>query len=488
MDGSHRTTRTLTNSTSTLAVIVSTVFAYKGLESVVSPAIPIIKESLNASEAQIAWLLTAVLLTGAVSTPLIGRLADTRDKKRVLLWVLAIVGAGVIISATAVNVPMIILGQLLQGVGLGVVPLAFAIINETQNAKRAAAGNSAVIAFIYAGTAFAIIGSGALVSILPWRWLFCVPLILIAIIFTASIFFIPSCPPQRQGRVDWIGAGLLGASIASLLIGFTEAPNWGWLSLSFFICIGLSLLFAVFFVRVELKVAEPLINLRILTTGPIVVSCIVYVVCGFSVNMMFLAVPLLAEQDTSTGHGLGASAFTISLILLPIGLVGAIAAPLSTWLEKLLGRNGTLIAAIVANGASFAVLLGGQGNLVLVLIGSTLMGASGGIGLTEAMNLVTRSAPAEHIGAFSGLSFVLKAIGGTVGVQLAGSILATGASDGSAPWSSFVIVFSIGMALTAVTVIACLFLPRQKRSGSPNVESTVAKPEVGIAAPARDGR
>lgn len=450
-----------TNPLLTLAVVVASVFAYKGLESVLSPAIPIVQDSLGATEAQIAWVLTGVLLTGAVATPLIGRLSDIRDKKNVLLWVLALVGLGVAVSGLSVSVSMLTVGQLLQGIGLGVVPLAFGIIRDTQTEQRVKSGNGAVIGFIYAGTAFAIVGSGLLVTVLPWRWLFSIPFALIVLIFVATWRLIPSCPPVHHGSVDWTGAALLGGSLSAILIGITEAPTWGWLSSRFATAAVISLALLAIFCLVELRSHEPLVDLRVLATRSLAVSCLIYVVCGFSVNMMFLALPILAEQPVETGFGLGASAFTISLILLPIGLVGAIAAPITGWLDSRIGGRGTILAAILANGIAFVLLLVADGNLVVIVTAATLVGASGGVALTQAMNIVTLTAPAGRIGAFSGLAFVVKAVGGTLGVQLSGSILTTGSqTDGAPDWSSFGIVFAMGIAVTVAAVIACMLLPR----------------------------
>lgn len=455
-------TRGSTNPLLTLAVVVASVFAYKGLESVLSPAIPIVQDSLGATEAQIAWVLTGVLLTGAVATPLIGRLADIRDKKTVLLWVLALVGLGVAVSGLSVSVLMLTAGQLLQGIGLGVVPLAFGIIRDTQTEKRVKSGNGAVIGFIYAGTAFAIIGSGLLVSVLPWRWLFSIPFALIVLIFIATWRLVPSCPPLRHGSVDWFGAALLGGSLAAILIGITEAPTWGWLSMRFGAAVALSLALLIVFCFVELRSHEPLVDLRVLATRSLAVSCLIYVVCGFSVNMMFLALPILAEQPAATGYGLDASALTISLILLPIGLVGAIAAPVTGWLDARIGGRGTILAAIFANGLAFALLLVANGNLIVIITAATLVGASGGVALTQAMNIVTLTAPVSQIGAFSGLAFVVKAVGGTLGVQLSGSILTTGSQDSGSPdWSSFGIVFTMGILVTVAAVIAGFLLPRR---------------------------
>ncbi|MCZ4590607.1 MFS transporter [Rhodococcus opacus] len=454
------------NPTLTLAVVVASVFAYKGLESILSPALPLIQESLGATEAQIAWVITGVLLTGAVATPLIGRLSDIRDKKTILLAVLAIVAAGTAVSGLSNSILMLTCGQLLQGVGLAVVPLAFGIIRDTQTEARIKSGNGSVIAFIYAGTAFALVGSGLLVSVLPWRWLFSVPFAIITIIFIAAWRLIPSCPPANHGRVDYTGATFLGSGMAVILIGITKAPEWGWLSIEFGATVLICVALLTTFVALELRSSEPLIDVRLLATRPLAVSCLVYLLCGFATNALFLAVPMLVQQPTDTGFGLGASEFTTSLLLLPLGLAGAVVAPLTGWLDLRVGGRTTMLAGVILAGASFILLLTANGHFLMVMGATILIGASGGITLTQAMNTVALTSPVSRIGAFSGLAFVVKAVGGTLGVQLSGSILTTGTSTAAPTWASFTIVFVMGISVTALVALSCLLLPRRATTTS----------------------
>jgi MFS family permease len=449
------------NPTLTLAVVVISVFAYKGLETILSPALPLIQDSLGATEAQIAWVITGVLLTGAVATPLIGRLSDIRDKKSILLTVLAIVAAGTVVSGLSSSVLMLTCGQLLQGVGLAVVPLAFGIIRDTQTEARIKSGNGAVIAFVYAGTAFALVGSGLLVSVLPWRWLFAVPFAIIVIIFLAAWRLVPSCPPVNHGRVDYAGAALLGSGMAVILVGITKAPEWGWLSAKFGSTLLLCVALLSVFVVVELRSSEPLIDMRLLATRPLAVSCLVYLLGGFATNALFLAVPMLVQQPTTTGFGLGASEFTTGLLLLPLGLAGAVVAPLTGRLDRQVGGRITMLAGVALTGVSFVLLFTANGNFLMVIGATLLMGASGGIMLTQAMNTVALTSPASRIGAFSGLAFVVKAVGGTLGVQLSGSILTTGNSASGPNWASFTIVFTMGLTITALVAVSCLLLPRK---------------------------
>lgn len=472
----RRDTPVAVNPLRTLIIVVMSVFAYKGLETVLSPALPLIKESLGATEAQIAWVITGVLLTGAVATPLVGRLSDVRNKKSLLLMVLGIVALGVATSGLSTSVLMLTIGQILQGVGLAVVPLTFGIIRDTQTESRIKSGNGWVIAFIYGGTAVALVGSGVIVTVLPWRWLFAVPFSIIVVILISAALFVPSCPPVKRGRVDYLGAALLGAGLAILLIGITNAPQWGWLSPAFGASLVACVMLIAIFVVVELRTLDSLIDVRLFATKPIALSCLVYFHCGFCTNMLFMAVPMLVQESRGTGYGMGVSEFVTALLLLPLGIAGAAAAPMTGWLDSRIGSRTTMVFGLGVAAVAFVALLLADGRTFMVLIATVLIGLTGGITLTQAMNTVVLTSPESRIGAFSGLAFVVKAVGGTLGVQLAGSILTSGTFGGAvAPsWQSFQLVLIMGVFVSAFVGFFCLMLPKR------NSLNTVAPDAAGL--------
>ncbi|MGH3585917.1 MAG: MFS transporter, partial [Pseudonocardia sp.] len=128
-----------------LTVLVVTLFAYNGLETMLAPALPLVQEAVGASTPAIAWVFTGVLLAGAVATPVVGRLADTRDKRKVLLWVLVIVMLGTAVAALSTSIVVLTIGQLLQGVGLGLLPLSAGIIRDTQPPSAVKSANGLIV-------------------------------------------------------------------------------------------------------------------------------------------------------------------------------------------------------------------------------------------------------------------------------------------------------------------------------------------------------
>jgi MFS family permease len=89
------------------------------LQSVVEPALPLLQRELGVSPAEGALVSNALLITGAVVTPVAGKLGDRYGGRRVLVWLMAVVSAGGLLASLAPNLPVLLFGQVLQGVMVG---------------------------------------------------------------------------------------------------------------------------------------------------------------------------------------------------------------------------------------------------------------------------------------------------------------------------------------------------------------------------------
>ena len=117
----------------TLSLVVLTVSI---LQTAVVPVLDVIGRQLNASADAVSWVVTANLLAAAAGTPLIGRLADIRNKKHVLLAVLALVLAGSLLAATTASIPLLLLARVLQGTAFSLYPIAVSILRDEVPADR----------------------------------------------------------------------------------------------------------------------------------------------------------------------------------------------------------------------------------------------------------------------------------------------------------------------------------------------------------------
>ncbi|GAA1005812.1 MFS transporter [Acrocarpospora pleiomorpha] len=440
-----------------LAVLVLAAFAYNGLETVLAPAVPLIQKAVGASTPAIAWVFTGVLLAGAVATPVVGRLADIRDKRRILLWVLAIVGVGTIVAALAKSVLVLAIGQLLQGAGLGLIPLSVGIIRDTQSPNRMKAGSGMLIGASALATAVGLLIAGSIVARMPYTWLFWFPLMLIGLAFVAAWFVVPSCPPRESGRLDWPGAVLLGLGLTGLLVAITESSSWGWTSGRFLGLVAASLVVLGVFAVVEVRTETPLVDLRMLGTRSVLLVCVVSFVVGFGSFTIFVLVPMLVQLPVSTGYGLGGSATLTGLSLVPLGLVGTLVAPLTGRLERAIGARAVMaLGAALLTAANLALL--GASQAWVLFLATALAGAGIGLALTQSMNIVLTTVPGERTASVSGMTFVIKAVGGALGAQVGAGMLAAGGAAVPA-WSDFRTAFVVGAAVVVVAVLLSFALP-----------------------------
>jgi MFS family permease len=109
-------------------VFITTVAAV--VSSLGAPLIPSISHDLHVPLSTAQWSLTAALLTGAVSAPIMGRMGDGPRRRATLLVGLAVVTLGGVLSALATTLPLLVAGRAMQGVGLGLVPLTMAAARD----------------------------------------------------------------------------------------------------------------------------------------------------------------------------------------------------------------------------------------------------------------------------------------------------------------------------------------------------------------------
>ena len=108
------------------------------ISSLGAPLIPSISDDLGVSLSSAQWSLTATLLIGVVSSPVMGRLGDGPRRRETLLGGLAVVIAGCVLAALAGSLPLLVVGRAMQGVGLGLVPLGMATARDEMPAEKVA--------------------------------------------------------------------------------------------------------------------------------------------------------------------------------------------------------------------------------------------------------------------------------------------------------------------------------------------------------------
>jgi len=125
-------------------------------EAMIMPALPTLQHEFNTTAAWASWIVSIYLLVSAVAIPIFGKLGDSYGKKKFLLVCMAFYTIGVTANGFAWNLPSLIAFRALQGMGLAMFPLAFAIIRDEFPPERVPTATGIVSAMFGAGAAIGL--------------------------------------------------------------------------------------------------------------------------------------------------------------------------------------------------------------------------------------------------------------------------------------------------------------------------------------------
>jgi EmrB/QacA subfamily drug resistance transporter len=446
-----------------LAVLAVGGSAYAMLQSLVVPALPTLQQDLHTTPTGVTWIFTSYLLAASVATPIAGRLGDMFGKKRTLLVVLVFVAGGTTLAALASTLPVMIVGRVVQGLGGAIFPLAFGIIRDEFPRERVAGGIALISGLLGIGGGLGIVLAGPILEHLNYHWLFWIPLVLFAVTTVATLRFIPESPNRAPGAVNWLGAFLLSLWLICLLLSISEAPKWGWLSARVIGLVAVAVIFALAWIRAELRSPNPLVDMQMMRLRGVWTTNLTGFLVGFGMYSSFVLIPQFVETPRSTGYGFGSSVTQAGLFLLPTTLVMMIAAPIGGRMSGRFGSKVPLVLGTSVTALAFAVLAVAHEEHWQVYLASTLLGIGVGFSFASMANLIVEAVRPDQTGVATGMNAVMRTIGGAVGGQVAASLLAaTLVADGLPGENGYTLSFAI-MAIALVgSVGTALAVPARR--------------------------
>ena len=453
---------------STLIVIYLAVggLSFAVLQSLVAPALATIGNDLVASPNASSWILTAYLLSASVLTPILGRLGDMAGKRKILIVVLSLLLGGTLLAALAPNLGVLVVARALQGSAGAVMPLSIGIVRDELPPEKVGVTIGLLSAIFGIGAGVGIVAAGPIVEHLSWHWLFWFPLVLVAIALLGVIFGMPESPVRKPGHLDLVGTGILAVGLVSLLLAVTEGGTWGWGSAKIIGLLVLGSVALAVLVLVELRVQEPLIDVRLFKTRGVWTAHTVALVFGFAMFGTFVLVPTLVQLPTATGYGFGLTVSESGLYLLPTVVMMIIAGPITGILVKKFGPKPPMLIGAVSITAAFALPAISHDHLWQLVVSGLLTGLGIGIGFAAAANAIIDSVPAEQTGEAIGANTVARTIGSSVGTAVIAALLSSHATPQGLPTDdAFTIGFWTCAGVGALAVLAALAAPsmRQQR-------------------------
>jgi len=464
--GTDSATGTDRRANSTLLVLYLSLggLAFAVLQSLVAPALSTIGRELQVSTGDASWVITAYLLSASVLTPILGRLGDMVGKRRVLIAVLAIMAAGTLLAALAPNLIVLIVARALQGAAGAILPLSIGIVRDELPREKVGVTVGLLSAIFGVGAGVGIVAAGPIVEHLSWHWLFWLPLVLVVIALLGAIFGMKESPVRTPGRLDMLGAAILSAALVSLLLAISKGQAWGWGDPKTISLLGLGVVALIVFVVVELRVNEPLIDMRLMKVRGVWATDLVALILGFAMFGTFLLVPTLLQLPAATGYGFGKTVSQSGLFLLPTVLMMVVFGPLAGLLDRRFGPKVPMFLGGVAVVIAFALPALAHGAVWQVLLSGILTGAGIGLAFAAMSNAIIESVPAAQTGEASGVNTIARTIGSSIGTAVVAAVISSHTTPQGLPTdAAFTTGFWVCAGVAVLAVLASLALPATRR-------------------------
>jgi EmrB/QacA subfamily drug resistance transporter len=444
----------------TFGVLVLGVSAYALLQSLVIPALTTIQSTMHTTQNTVTWVVTAYLLSASIFTPVMGRVGDILGKEHVMVATLIALSLGSVIAGLATNVTVLIVGRAVQGIGGGVIPLAFGIIRDEFPREKLASAIGAIAAMTAVGGGVGLIVAGPILEKLGLHWLFWIPLAMTSVAAVLTYLFVPESPERSPGRISYSAALLLSAWLIALLLAVSEAPTWGWFAPKTLAIGALGLVLLVVWVLVELRVNDPVVDMKMMRIPAVWTNNLVAFLFGIGMYSVFAFLPEFVQTPRSSGYGFTASTTTSGLFLIPLSLGMFFVGLYSGRIAERFGSKAAVVVGSAISGAGYVVLALAHSAAWEIYLASSLLGIGLGLAFSAMSNLIVRAVPANQTGVASGMNANIRTIGGAVGAGVMSSIVTSKMLASGAPAESgYTHGFIFLGACTVLAVIAAIFIP-----------------------------
>ncbi|MDD9266882.1 MFS transporter [Paenibacillus sp. GCM10023248] len=410
-------------------------------------ALPKISEQFSLSLSQVSWLSSAYILIYAVGAVTYGKLADRYPLRSLVTFGLLLFGAGSLLGLASQSFAMALAGRCLQAAGAAVIPAIAMIIPLRYFAperRGAALGLTAVgLAF---GNALGPVVAAAIVSVFHWRWLFAVPLLVMAVLPLYRKYLKDEQRPVIAGTFDWIGGGLLAITIAMLLLSVSEGA---WLLLGGALGLGL-------FVARVCSAKDPFIAPQLFRHGKYTLGLSISFLVNGTCCSLYVLSPLLLT------HVQQLPSIWIGFAMVPAAAAAAIFGRKG---GKLADIRGNSFVAYTASGllfGCFVLLSTFTGSSPLVIAALLILGNVGQSFMVIAVsNSVSRTLPPEQAGVGMGMLAMVNFIAQGIAIGLYSKAVDLGAG-GMPSWNPLYrdavgSVFSnISLVLAGLAAIICV--------------------------------
>jgi MFS family permease len=488
-------------------------------ETMLVPAIPHLINEFGITYNISSWILSSYLISGAISVPIAGKLSDNYGRKKILLIVMIIYTIGVIGGALSTDIYSLLLSRTIQGIGMSVFPIVFAIVQDQFPRNKVSIAQGTLASMFAFGGVLGLVVGGNVIEHFGWRMTFysVIPVAMLLIVVIWRYIRVKEEPidkestmqeqkgssnkegtdenlvgEQRQhkltksisnsgkSKIDAKGAIFLAISITSFLsaLSFVQSSSGNDTDLqkSFFIPWEILLLSLVgfgslaSFIIVERKSSSPLIDFKLISRRPILISNIIVIIWGICTFAIFQTIPILVQSPVITG-GIGGNAIDAANIQLPFSITSLVFGPTSGLIISKIGSTKvTLMGAIITTISLLSILIF-HANAIQLAINLAVVGVGLALLNVGQLNINTTSVSPKNIGVSLGINTLLRYIGSAIGPAVAGMLMqsnqniiktADGISRAFPSKESYNFIFLFILVAVAITILLSMKIAHRK--------------------------
>ncbi|WP_083966593.1 MDR family MFS transporter [Demequina globuliformis] len=390
-------------------------------QTMFATALPTIVGDLGGVDLML-WVTTAYILAATIMMPLYGKFGDLIGRKGLLIGAIAVFIAGSVVGALASDMPELIIGRAIQGIGGGgLMVLSQAIIADVIPARERGRYMGVLgSVFAFSSVAGPLLG-GWFTETIGWQWCLWINLPMGALAIGSVLFFLhPPKVERRKVKVDVAGMMLLAIATTSLVL----TTSWGgheydWVSPMIIGLCALTVVSAVAFVAVERRAAEPVLPLDLFRKRNFVLTTAAGLLIGVAMFGTLTYMPTYMQMVT------GVNATVAGLLLVPMMgtmLVTSIIA------GRAVTRTGKYKRLLIAGAGTASIALFLMSTMVwdepiwLTCLYLAILGMGLGMTMQNLVLVVQNTFPLKVVGTATSSNNYFRQIGASLGAAFVGSM------------------------------------------------------------------
>lgn len=394
-------------------------------ETLLNIALKELMLAFNVDAPTVQWMATGFMLVMGVLTPLSAAVNQWFTTRRLFLGLITVFSIGSLIAGLAVNFPMLLTGRMIQAAGTGlmiptVMNAMLLLYNESERGK--VMGQFGLV--IMFAPALGPTLSGVIVDYLGWRWLFLIviPFMMFAFIFAYK--YLQNVGEITKPKIDILSIVLSTIGIASIVFSVSSVSSTaeGFLNPKIYITAIIGMIAMICFVLRQLKLEEPLLDLKVFQYANYTKGVIIFVVVIMTMFASEIVMPMYLQGPMEF------SAKVAGLILLPGALLNGFLSPFMGAIFDKVGPRKLIVPGLIVLlcvSIFYSTIHPGIPVWVFVVVYIILMVSISAV-LMPANTNALNALPKEMYPHGTAVSNMLQPIGGALGIAIFVSIMNRG--------------------------------------------------------------